>query len=119
MPLPSCRWSALATLRRDGYVSLDAGEQTGHLVTLPVRFQGEKLSVNMATTKGSLRVELQDAAGKAIPGFTVADCKPLSADSVEQSVRWRNQDMIAPLAGKTVRLRFELTHSSLYAFRFA
>ncbi len=111
--------TALATFRWDGYVSLDAGDQAGYLMTKPVRFQGKKLSVNVATTRGFLRVELQDQEGKPIRGFAASDCKPISTDSVEQSVSWRGQETVGPLAGKTVRLRFELTRGSLFAFGFA
>jgi|GEM_PF-737116 len=111
--------TALATFRWDGYVSLDAGDQTGHLLTRSMQFQGRKLSVNVATTKGSLRVELQEADGKPIQGYTAADCNPISADNVDQTVSWRGHDVIERRVGQTVRLRFELTRGSLYAFRFA
>jgi hypothetical protein len=111
--------TALATLRWNGYVSLDAREQSGQLLTRPLRFQGEKLSVNLVAARGSLRVEVQDGAGKAIEGFALADCKPLADDGVDQTVRWRQHENTESLAGKTVRLQFDLTRGSLYGFGFA
>jgi hypothetical protein len=104
-------------LRWDGYVSLDAGE-AGELLTKPLRFEGEKLLVN-AAVKGRLRAELCDASGWALPGFRAEDCEPVTGDGVALPVRWRGGPALKPLAGKVVRVRFEMKDASLYSFRFA
>jgi hypothetical protein len=52
--------TGLATLRRDGFASMDAGESTGTLTTRPVRFKGKHLFVNVDDPKGELRVEILD-----------------------------------------------------------
>ena len=111
--------TALATLRWDGYVSLDAGREAARMVLKPLRFAGRQLTVNLAAGRGSLRAELRDDSGAAIPGWTFADCQPTRGDGLALSVRWRDRESLAPLNGKTVRIAFELTDASLYGFQFA
>jgi hypothetical protein len=57
------------TLRLDGFASVHAPYKGGELLTRPLRFTGKELEINYATSAtGSLRVEVQGAAGKPIPG---------------------------------------------------
>jgi hypothetical protein len=107
------------TYRVDGFVSVGAPEGTGSLLTKPIRFQGKKLVVNMLTQAGgSLRIGLTDMSGQPIDGFAAADCKPLSGDSIEQTVAWKNGDDVSRLAGKAVRLRIEFDRGELFSFIF-
>jgi len=68
-------------------------------------------------SKGATRIELQDAAGKAYPGFALADCAPITGDFIDQSVTWKSGD-VSSLAGKIVRMKVELKDADLYAFQF-
>jgi hypothetical protein len=52
-----CGAICLAVLQRDGFISLDAGEQEGHVVTKPFEMSDGKLSVNVNAREGELRVE--------------------------------------------------------------
>jgi len=110
--------TALATFRPDGYVSLDATEPTGNVLTRVLNFEGKELFVNVATSGGSLRVELQDAGEKPLPGYTMADCKPITSYGVALPIRWGRKDL-AKSSGKPIRVRFELKNGSLYGFNFA
>ncbi len=68
------------TLRLDGFVSASAPMAGGGLVTEPIRFSGERLTLNFASSAaGGIQVELQDSTGRPLPGFTIADCPPFSA----------------------------------------
>jgi len=108
------------TIRLDGFVSLQAAYAGGELTTKPLKFDGKKLTVNYATSAaGSLRVELQDAEGQPIPGFTLADADEHYGDSVEQTVTWKDSADVSQFAGKAVRLRFVLRDGDLYSYRFA
>lgn len=111
--------TALATLRADGYVSLDAGKEGGRLLTRPLRLPGTRMTVNLAAPQGQLRVELQDASGKPIPGFTMTDSIPVQGDGVALPVRWRDRESIALPTGRPVRVCFELTKGSWYGFQVA
>lgn len=109
--------TALATLRWDGYVSLDAGEETCQLVTKLLRFKGDKLWVNLDASKGALKVELQDEKGKAIPDFALEDCLPVKGNGINLSVLWQ-KGKLSKLAGRAIRVRFEIENASLFAFGF-
>lgn len=104
------------TFRTDGFVSVHVRGE-GTLTTKPLTFAGQKLSLNLAS-KGPTRVELQDAGGKPLPGFALADCLPITDDSIDRVVRWKSGDNLGKLAGQTVRLRFVINDADLYSFRF-
>jgi len=106
----------LATLRRDGFASLDAGPEEGTLTTRPLRFTGKRLFVNVSAPRGELAVEVLDAEGHAIAPFTRQTCVPLSLDSTRAEVRWQGAEDLAAIAGQPVRLRFHLRQGSLYSF---
>jgi len=108
------------SLRLDGFVSVNAGWGGGEVVTRPVRFEGGRLRLNFATSAaGVVRVELQNAAGQPIPGFTESDCDEVFGDAVDRPVSWKNSADVSKLQGTPVRLRFLLKDADLYAFRFA
>ena len=108
--------TGVAFMRRDGFVSMDAGEKSGTLTTRPVTFSGKQLFVNADCPQGELRVEILDAAGKVIAPFTKENCEPVRADTTKQVVHWKNGGDLSALAGKPVRFRFHLTNGKLYAF---
>jgi len=106
------------TLRLDGFVSVTAPLSGGELITKPLTFEGDRLTLNFATSAaGDIRVEIQDAAGKPFPGFQLDDCPPLFGDALERSVTW-NSGNLSTLTGKPVRLRFVLRDADLFSFRF-
>jgi hypothetical protein len=108
------------TLRMDGFVSVNAPMSGGELVTKPLTFKGGKLTLNFATSAaGSVRMEIQDVNGKALPGFAIEDCPPNFGDAIERTVTWKNGGDVSSLAGKPVRLRFALQDADVYAFQFA
>lgn len=107
------------TLRLDGFVSIHAPMSGGELVTKPFTFTGKSLTMNFATSAaGGVKVEIQDAEGQPIPGFTLSDCEEHFGDALERTVVWKNGTDVSSLAGKSVRLRFTLKDADLYAIRF-
>jgi len=116
----------LATLPLDGFASIEAGPNVGTLTTKPMVFAGKELTINMeASRKGygidegtSVRVELLDAEGKAIPGFSVDDAVTNTATDLSQRVQWKGNPDLKLWAGKPVKLRFHLRNVKLYAFQF-
>lgn len=107
------------TIRLDGFVSLSAPLSGGELTTKPLKFVGQQLSVNYATSAaGSLRIEIQDSTGDPIPGFSLAEAEELFGDSVDQKATWKNSTDVSRLAGQVVRLHFALRDGDLYSFKF-
>jgi hypothetical protein len=108
------------TFRLDGLASVHAPYQGGQLVTKPLLFSGNQLLVNLATSAaGSLRVEIQDAAGKPISGFSLAEAREIVGDQTDRAVVWSSGADVRRLRGTPVRLRFALRDADLYAIRFA
>lgn len=108
--------TGLATLRRDGFASMDAGEQPGTLTTRPLRFRGRHLFVNVDNPKGDLRVEVLDDQGRVIKPFTRENCVPVHADRTSQAVQWREVADLGAVRDRPIKLRFTLTNGRLYAF---
>ena len=109
--------TGLATLRRDGFASVDAGEKTGTLTTRPLWFSGAHLFVNADIRRGGeLRVETLDRRGNVIAPFTRAHCIPAKANKTRMAVKWKEAGDLSALAGKPVRFRFRLRNGRLYSF---
>jgi hypothetical protein len=107
------------SLRMDGFVSIHADSQGGEMVTKPIVFSGKRLEMNFSTSAaGLIQVEIQDASGKPIPGFTLEDCPEIFGDRIRQVVAWKQGNDLSKLAGKPVRLRFVLKDADLYAIQF-
>ncbi|MBI5760803.1 MAG: hypothetical protein HZA46_19965 [Planctomycetales bacterium] len=108
------------SLRLDGFASVRAGYSAGELLTKPITFTGKRLLVNLATSAaGSLRVEVQDAAGKPIPGFALDEARELIGNEIERPVSWKSGSDVSKLAGHAIRLRLVLKDADLFALRFA
>lgn len=107
------------TLRLDGFVSVNAGWNGGELITRPIQFEGDRLTLNFATSAaGSIRVEIQDEDGTPLPGFALEDSAEVFGDAIDRSVVWKDGTDVSSLAGKPVRLRFTLKDADLYSFQF-
>jgi hypothetical protein len=124
---PGVCTTGLATLRRDGFASMDwlPGEggivrgrinegAAGTLTTRPLRFSGRHLFVN-ADVEGELRVEVLDRNGVVITPLAAAACVPVTGNGTRLAVRWNAADLAA-VANREVRFRFTMTRGRLYAF---
>lgn len=108
------------TLRIDGFVSVRAPLAGGELVTTPLKFRGNRLSLNLSTSAaGSVRVEIQDESGRPIPGFTLDEAHELYGDSLNFVAAWKGKEAnVGALTGKSIRLRFVVRDADLFSYRF-
>ena len=115
----------LAKLRLDGFLSLDAGEEDGVLITKTLTFTGESLVINADAHEGFVRVELLDPFERSIPGFAVNDCDTFTGDDVRHTVTWKGKSGLGQLMQKGsdgfggVKLRLALRKAKLYSFKFS
>jgi len=109
--------ACLAKLRLDGFVSINTGS-SGTLTTKPFLMSGDRLEVNVDTQRGSLEVEILDANGKPLNGFTRDDADAVTGDSVQHTVTWNGGSDVSKLEGKPVALRLYLRHGRLFSFQF-
>ncbi len=109
---------ALAKLRFDGFVSVDASS-AGTLTTKNMTMDGNKLVVNADASGGSIRVEVLDTDGKPIDGFSKADADIITGDSIRHEVKWRGEYDLSKLKGKAIALKFYMERCKLYSFVFS
>ena len=109
-------------LRTDGFASIEAGYDGGEMLTKPLLFQSAKqtrLWLNFSTSAaGSIQVELQDASGTVIPGFSLDDSIPLIGDRIAGAARWKDKRSLEDLDGKPVKVRFRLKDANLFSLQF-
>jgi len=104
----------LATLRADGFVSLDAKNQ-GIVITKPIKIDKSKsIHINVDSTNGYLAAEILDPISmEPLSGYTFENCEKISEDSTDKKINWNTNDKID---NDIVRLKFILEKSSLYSF---
>ena len=114
---PTARGMGLATLRRDGFTSLNAGLQGGTVVTRPLTFEGKTLRINAEIAPGGrLRSELRTAGGAAVDPYTLANCIPVTGNVMQARIVWGNRKTIEHSPTSSLRLVFELKNTKLYSF---
>jgi hypothetical protein len=107
------------SLRTDGFVALHAGYDGGEMTSRPLKFSGKELEINFSTSAaGSVKVELQDPAGKPIEGFSLADCQEQIGNEIDRVVSWKKGSDVSALAGKPVRMRLVLKDADVFSFSF-
>lgn len=108
----------LAKLRRDGFVSLAADNESAELVTVPLHCEGDRLVINAIAKNGALKAELRDLSGKPLAGKSFADCDEFRGDSVAHIVTWQGKSDLAAVENQGVQIAFQLKLAHLYAYQF-
>lgn len=103
----------LARLRADGFAGYRPvpGSHEGVLLTRPLPVSGAPLSISADATGGRIRVSVVDG-----DGFSSDRCGPIVGNVTDARVQWNGRELSA-LAGRNVRLKFEIRDATLYAFR--
>ena len=107
--------TGLAILRRDGFASMNAGNNTETLLTKPMTFKGKYLFVNVDCPNGELKVEVLKESGEPIEPYTLKNCSSISDDKTLVRVDWGKNDL-SRISETSVRFRFHLSNGSLFAF---
>jgi hypothetical protein len=105
----------MASLRKDGFASLDGGDNPGEVTTKLLKGLKGKLHLNCEAAGGLLQVEVLDADGKIVPGYKKMDCNEPRGDGVDQIVTWAEHDEL-PAGDEPLRLKFYLKNVALYSF---
>ncbi len=114
VPMHSC--IGVATMRKDGFASIDAGAEAGRLRTKRLAgIGGMPLRVNCDTTKGWLRVIVLDEQDRVVPGYNKNDSHFIRGDHVDTTVTWEEHDVL-PAGHSSLRLVFLMQNASLYSF---
>ncbi len=112
----------LATLRRDGFVSL--GTPTiGYMLTKPLLCPGGRLHLNAKTADGGYTraaVRSGDGVddGQWLPSWGFDEGSVFTGDSTDAMMGWTDHEDFHDLKGRAVRLHFWLKEAELYSFWF-
>lgn len=109
----------LATLRRDGFVSLRAGDLPGHLTTRPLTCPGRRLYLNADIREGGwIQVALRTRDNEPLVTYSLDNAVVIEKGAVKLPVAWSQTQTIDLPADEHVRLHFVLKNALLYSFWF-
>ena len=86
----------VATLPRDRYLSLAAEEpdKPARVVTPILNIQANRLWVNADVSDGSLLVSVLDRHGQPVKGYSAAECRPVTTDSLKHCIEWETTSQL-------------------------
>ncbi len=108
-----------ARWRLDGFVSLNSDVTPDTVVTNKLLIKGNYLLLNTDASAGYIIAEILDENGLVIPGFSAANCIPVTTDNIKTVMKWYGQDGTGILQNRIIRVRFISQNAKLYAFGFA
>lgn len=114
-------------LRKDGFVSFEAGEN-GRLLTVAILNQGDELHVNLECPKGATCALYTDNSANElenllyhdlipVEGFGHQDCIPFYGDSVEWNPCWKEGKTFEQLKDKIVYIEIRMNGGRIYSLR--
>ena len=105
----------LATLERDRFASIAPLEHIGQITLKPLDLTGVKeCSINGDAASGAIRVEVLDAEGRRVHGFTREDASPLTGDRPAMPASWKGRTLSALTPGRYM-LRLHLENAEVFA----
>jgi hypothetical protein len=111
------RQIGLVKTMRDRYVARQAGEQEGVITTPLITLTAKAMTLNADAVGGEVQMQITDADGKPLPGFSFADCQPITSDALDEPVQFRQP--LSELKDKPVHLEFNLRNARLFAFNLS
>jgi hypothetical protein len=112
--------TSLATLPRDRFVSFETGyPQPCRLVTKPFKLEPAHLNLylNAATWgEGFIQVEILSRDWKVLSGFSSAESLPFRGNNLAQRAVWKNKQNLSELAGREIRIKFDMADARIHAF---
>ena len=118
--LPRDRFAGVATLPRSAQPTLKVpAEHVGQITLRPIEFHaGDTITLNADAAAGELRVEILDARGRRMDGFTRDDAAPITGDSLRHAVKWKAKTP-KDLPPGAYHVRIHLTRATLFAVSIA
>ena len=120
---PKTTHICLATLRRDGFVSIDSGPYGGYMLTKPVTYPGGKLHINARTKEdGFVRVAVREGQGvrdgEWPEEWQFDHSAPFLGNNLDHIMAWQHGKSIEVFPSETLRLHFWMEKAELYSFWF-
>jgi len=98
--------------RKDGLFCIEAGNEPGEFLTLPISAVGS-LSANAVVSEGgSIKFQLTDAEGRALPSYSSSNAGSLNAgDWTDEPLRFGEQER---LPSRPFRIRARMRNAELF-----
>ena len=107
----------LATLRLDGFCSMQAESLEGQLITRAENLETPSVTINASTHDGGYVVaEIVDDMGRTLEGFSRKQCLQFQGDEVRHVLRWQTRAFTPQQEAMEKRLRFYLRNADLYSY---
>jgi hypothetical protein len=107
----------LATLRRDGFASLNAGNTPGQVITRPLQFRGKSLFVNADVGEdGWVKAAILTQDSEPVPGYTIEDAVPLTQNTTKGRISWNSKEELVLADASHLRVLLQLQNANLYSF---
>lgn len=117
LTLYHCVKPLLYKLRTDGFISLSTGNGGGTWTSRLLDGGVSGLDFNLRTSAaGGFKLELCDAAGKALPGYSLAEFDEFYGDTISFEPLWGGKP--APVLDKPFRLRAVTRECDIYSIAF-
>ena len=97
-------------------LGVGADKVTGGFLTEPIFLSQDEIRID-ANIRGWLRAELCDMFGRKFEGYHLMDSEPISGDSENHVLRWKEKSSAA-YRYKPVRIRFELTEGEVFCVKY-
>lgn len=107
----------LATLPRDRYAGWHAVSE-GEILTAPIACAGPQVLLNTDASRGSIQTELRRPDGSPIEGLTFAESGPITVDSLDVPVRWKERESLQSLMGSQICIALRLNDAVVYTLQF-
>jgi len=113
----------LATLRRDGFVSVDADDNGGYMLTRPLAYPGGRLHINAKTAgDGFIKVAVREGQGvrdgEWPEGWRFEDSAAFTGDDLDAPLAWAGSASLKSFPSRVLRLHFWMEKAELYSFWF-
>jgi hypothetical protein len=105
----------LATMPRDRFAGVQPIDAVGQVTLRRIDLSScEAITVNADAAAGSVRVEVLDADGYRVRGFTREEALPITGDGLRHAVRWQER-RVQDLAAGEYMLRLHLDRAEVFA----
>lgn len=107
----------LATLRLDGFCSMQAEDKEGWFISRREVFKTPKVAVNAKTAQnGYVTAEIYDRNNNVVKGFSRTDCVPFTGDSVHGVIEWKTKSFPSDFTTKDKKIKFYLQNAEMYSY---
>lgn len=105
----------MCSIPRDRFAGIKPTGNQGQITLRPQDLAGsQELTLNTDASRGEVRVQVLDDCGFAVRGFRPEDAMPITGDSQQHPVRWKNA-RITQLPPGSYLVRFHLHDSEVFA----